>query len=383
MRDEIIDKLKDPAVLPLHIACDVVMGEHASLAGYVVLDTNPYESFGVVTQEGYWAGKGNTVRWPTTEPKTALTPNGRHMSLEAFLADVAQACGLPGWGDDAIADVDGGTWPLRDASDYFLKAAANLAFEGEPVTDVEDEEVALQALDTLPDSWKSAVSEQEWPKVLKVLSRGGRFWPIEAGKDVERTAFAKEYRTELYFEKRALAKGSQNGQTRTGSMAWVEETLADRTPMAAQYQEDFLFKACQHKPRFRSVTMLANSPMMQDISDTNHVELNAEDAAELGLSEGDKVLITVPGGTAGTGTVTLRQGVARKAFGLEFGYGHIAYGSQDMELDGEEILGAPAIGAGTHLNAMLDPTVAHAFPVADPEAGSHGRNGGFYKIEKA
>ncbi len=85
MRDAIIDRLKDPAIIPLHIACDVVVGEHASLADYLVPDTNPFESFGVVTQEGYWKGKGNAVRWPAKTPRpsswtTGATPATRPSS---------------------------------------------------------------------------------------------------------------------------------------------------------------------------------------------------------------------------------------------------------------------------------------------------------------
>ena len=72
-----------------------MVGEHASLADYLVPDTNPFESFGVVTQEGYWKGKGNAVRWPAKTPETVQLDDGRYASYEAFIVDVAKECGVP------------------------------------------------------------------------------------------------------------------------------------------------------------------------------------------------------------------------------------------------------------------------------------------------
>lgn len=109
MRDAVIERLEDPAVLPLHIACDAFIGEHTALADYIVPDTTPFESFGVVTNEGYWCGKGNTVRWRAKEPETMRLDDGRYASFEAFVCDVARACDLPGFGDNAFEDVDGDT----------------------------------------------------------------------------------------------------------------------------------------------------------------------------------------------------------------------------------------------------------------------------------
>ena len=51
--------------------------------------------------------------------------------------------------------------------------------------------------------------------------------------------------------------------------------------------------------------------------------------------------------------------------------------------DGESRPGDPAIGAGVHLQTILDPTVEDPYPYVDPEAASPARSGGVYKIEKA
>lgn len=69
LRDSVLERMKDTSIIPLHIACDVVIGEHAQYADYIVPDTNPFESFGVVTNEGFFKSKGNSVRWPAKTPR--------------------------------------------------------------------------------------------------------------------------------------------------------------------------------------------------------------------------------------------------------------------------------------------------------------------------
>lgn len=84
------------------------------------------------------------------------------------------------------------------------------------------------------------------------------------------------------------------------------------------------------------------------------------------------------------GEAMVRGGIAEGTFGVAYGYGHRAYGAQDVAIEGEETCkGDPAIGSGIHLQTMLDPTISEIYPLADPEGTSPGRSGGMYKIEKA
>jgi tetrathionate reductase subunit A len=383
MRESIIDRLKDPGCVPLSIACDVVMGEHASLADYLVPDTTPYESFGIVTSEGHLLNRGNTVRWPVVEPLTETLPDGRHASFEAFVCDVAQACALPGFGENALKSVDGSTYPFKDAADLFLKGVANLAWDTAPVADIAEGDLAMQGLDGLPEQWKTAVTEEEWPKVLNVLSRGGRFWPAEDAFKGEASAYGYELMTLLYNEGRATNGNSLSGATASGTLVWRPETFADLSPIAERYtKEEWPLSATNYKPRFRSVSMLANSPLMRDLSETNYLEVNTDDAERFGLSDGDIAQLSNPSGDVMEAPVLVRAGIARGTVGVAYGYGHRAYGAQDIEISGETIPGDAAIAAGINLCTMLDPTVPGVFPLSDPEAGSPGRNGGAYRITK-
>ena len=387
LRDTVIDRLKDTSVVPLHIACDVVVGEHAQLADYIVPDTNPFESWGVVTNEGFFKGKGNSVRWPAKTPETIEISGNRHASFEAFCCDVAKVCNLPGFGDAACTDANGNAYPINDACDYFLKAVANLAYDTAPVPDVASEDIKLQALDNLPEAWKNAVSEEEWPKVLNVLSRGGRFWAIEESvDDAGRSKYALSHLTQFYSERLAAGKNPYSGEQISPTMSADIERLADGTPLAEKFSEaEFPFRSTNYKPRFRSISLLANSPIMRDLCESNYLEINKDDAANLGIKDGDTVHVTSPTGDVMEGEAMVRAGIAPGTFGVAYGYGHRAYGAQDVAIEGEAArAGNPAIAGGIHLQTIIDPTIeSEIYPFADPEASTPARSGGMYKIEKA
>lgn len=389
MRDEVIERFKDTSVVPLHIACDLVIGEGTQYADYVVPDVSMYESFGLPTVGTAYTGFGSTVRWQVKEPESIMLDDGRHASWEAFLVDVAKACDLPGWGEDAISDVDGKKWPLNDAGDFYLKAVANLAFAEEPVEDITAEEAHLQGLDMLPEAFAAAVSEKEWPKVQRVLSRGGRYWPMSYifTEDGRNRWYKDSFLSLVYSEGRATAKNNYSGKQLTGTLCYRPQTFGDLSAMTDHFStEEFPFTASEHKPRFRSVSMLANSPIMRDLCDHNYIEINEDDASELGISDGDRVRVITPLGDSTEGEAMVRAGQVRGAFSSSFGYGHRAYGAQDVEVDGRLTRGNPAIAAGSYVRTMLDPTISNDGVlgiIADADASSPGRCGGMYKIEKA
>lgn len=386
LREETMSRLEDPAVVPLFIACDVMMGEMAQMADYIVPDTTPYESFGVVTQEGYWPGRGNAVRWRAKNPESIQLSDGRYASYEAFICDVARACDLPGFGDDAIAGADGTLYPFNDAPDFFLKAVANLAYDTTAVDDIDSDEMKLQALDELPDAWKSAVTTEEWPKVLHVLSRGGRFWPIEKNKgEGGRSAYAKEFESYIYSEGVGANKNVYSGTYPAGTLHYSEELMSDGTPITDHFDKnEYPYASTNYKPRFRSISMQANSPIMRDLCAHNYLEINRDDAASLGIADGDQVRITSAGGDVMEGMAMVRAGIAAGTFAVAYGYGHHAYGTQAVTVGDTTTEGNPAIGAGVHLQTMKDPTITDAiYFLTDNDATSPGRNGGMYRIEKA
>ena len=128
---------------------------------------------------------------------------------------------------------------------------------------------------------------------------------------------------------------------------------------------------------------------MRDLCSHNYIELNREDAAELGIKDGDLVRATTPLGDVSEGVAMVRAGQVKGAFALAFGYEHQNYGAQDIEVDGKATKGDPAIAAGVRIHQMLDPTVTGVTGddvisiIAENDAASPGRCGGMFKIEKA
>ena len=388
MRDSVIERLCDPSILPLHIVCDIVMGEMAQYADYFVPDVTQYESFGLPTSSLF----GASVRWEATTPQTLELEDGRHVCWETLLIDVAKACELPGWGENSFfTDVDGNTWPFNSSQDYYLKAIANLAYANDdPCDDISAEEAHMQGLDELPASFTDAVSEEEWPKVQRVLSRGGRFWtPEQKTNRAEdgRSTNMKSCCTYIYNEKRALSNTGFANEYYSGGLTYNEQRFADMSLVSDHYSlEEYPFTASESKPIFRSITRLADSPIMRGLCATNHVRINDEDAAELGIADGDLVRAITPAGDVTEGIAMVRGGQVKGAFSVCFGYEHLNYGAQPLTIDGVETPGDPAIAAGTRLKTMLDPTVTIDDTLmiwADNTAASPGRCGGIYKIEKA
>ena len=387
MRDEVFDRLCDPSIVPLHIACDIVMGEMASTADYFVPDVTQFESFGLPTAGAY----GTAVRWEATKPLTALTADGRNVCWETLLIDVAKACELPGWGEGAFTDTEGNTYPFNNAYDYYVKAIANLAYaDDDPCEDIDPAEAHMQGLDDLPEAFRAAVKEEEWLKVLRVISRGGRFWtdeqhPMRA--DDGRAPKLKNCMTYIYNEKRATTNNGFSKQSYEGGLKYNEQRFADMSLVTDHYSvEEYPFTASEHKPRFRSISRLADSPVMRDLCAHNYIEMNVEDARALGISDGDMVRAVTPAGDITEGEAMVRAGQVKGSFAVAFGYGHRYYGARDVQVGDEVIPGDPAIAAGTRLMTMLDPVASTDGTLAfwsDNNAASPARCGGIYKIEKA
>jgi tetrathionate reductase subunit A len=131
--------------------------------------------------------------------------------------------------------------------------------------------------------------------------------------------------------------------------------------------------------------MQANSPIMRDICAHNYIELNEDDAVELGITDGDSVVVTGVDGSIMEGPAMVRGGVARGVFGIAYGYGHRQMGARDLDIDGEITAGNTDISAGVHLQQMKDPTMDEdvLYFLTDPLSSVPGRNGGMFRIEKA
>ena len=277
-------------------------------------------------------------------------------------------------------------WPLNDACDFFLKAVANLAYDTEPVADVSGEDVKVQALDELPAAWEKAVTAEEWPKVLNVLSRGGRFWPVEGEHGRRRTFRLHE------GPPSPSSTASARPRMRTRSPAsscraplapppscWPTSRRWPRSTRRANGRS----APRNYKPRFRSITVLGEQSHHAGPLRPQLPGAQPGRRGRSGIEDGDAIRITNPTGDVMEGEAMVRAGIARGTFGVGLRLrSHRLWSPRRHDRGRGKPTGRPGIGAGVHLQTILDPTVEDPYPYVDPEAASPARSGGVYKIEK-
>ena len=136
--------------------------------------------------------------------------------------------------------------------------------------------------------------------------------------------YEKDHQTFIYSEKRATYKNCYSGEG-TWPAAPLQRVSACPTCRYTEdmfSREEYPFLDSEHKPRFRSVSMLSNSPIMRGLCAHNYIEMNREDAAELGIKDGDRVRCITPLGDVSEGEAMVRAGQAKGAFAIAFGYEH-------------------------------------------------------------
>ena len=114
----------------------------------------------------------------------------------------------------------------------------------------------------------------------------------------------------------------------------------------------------------------------------NYVVMHKEDAEKEGYQDGDMVKLTSVSNPEGMwdlkngrkypcgGKLKTTFGIRKGVVGVSYHYGHWAYGSSDVIIDGELIKGDPGRGTGINPNAIrrMDPYVKDA-PPSDPIGG--------------
>ena len=294
--EAMIEAIKDPANIPLIIASDIVIGDTSMYADYILPDTTFMERWVHIGMHEATMVKGTSVRWPVIEPLTGKTADGRHFSYETFLIDVAEALGLPGFGDQAIPDAQGKRWPLHKREDYYLKAAANVAYAGgDPVAPVDAEDRAVCDLDAVHRAFADALRDEEWPHVLKVLARGGRFEPAANRWEGDRLGHRFTKRLSLYAEEVARSRNAITGARFSGVPGWVEPTTIDGTPLATLDPPDqWPLTILTYKGSIQTHSRLASNTILREIQSENWIEVNRATGEKLGLRDGDMAWVETP-----------------------------------------------------------------------------------------
>ena len=371
--------LADPKQLPLIIAVDPLINESNAFADYIVPDSIMYESWGFPAP---WAGiptQATTARWPVVEPKAEQTADGVRIGMETFYIALAKAMGLPGFGAEAIADMEGKRYPLERAEDWYLRGAANVAFAGKAaVGDASDEDMSLTGVDRIRGLMESTLKPEEWRKVATVYTRGGRYQAAGEAQDAANPEWqSKRFNKPLWLwnENIGTARNTLTGARRSGCATWAPPAFFDGTPMRELHPEaDWPLQVVSFKSALQNSYSIATR--ITGLHPDNPVIVHPADAARAGLQSGDSARIQTPGGEAAC-TVIVHEGVMEGVMAIEHGYGHRELGARAHRIGEHTQPQRPDLRAGINLNdlGLYDPTRGGAVIWVDSVSGTAVRQG--------
>jgi len=386
-----IDMLRDSSLIPLVIACDIVVGETSMYADYIFPDVTFMERWGIPHVTPDVVTKVSKIRQPVVAPLTELVqvdgeemPNG----MEAFLLAIGSRLNLAGFGENGL----GQGYKFTRPEHYYLAMSANLAFGdkedgSETLPGASDEEFSIfrQAHAHLPAAvydekiWQESVPPGLWPAVVSLINRGGRYEAVDAAYNSNKMAHQWKGAWNIFVEKVAQGKNSISGKNFDGLPVVEPVTDASGTEIR---DTGYNFKLLTYKEVTGGQSRTVSAPWTTAILPENFIAMNRLDADQLGLRSGDRARITGPTLNKPidlgdgreydmVGSVKVMEGIRPGVVAVSWSYGHWAYGSNDIEVDGQTIKGDPSRGRGLVPNpAMrLDPVVGDVC-LTDPIGGS-------------
>lgn len=401
-----IEMLRDLERVPLFIACDIVVGETSMYADYIVPDLTYLERWGTPHVTPDVVTKTSKVRQPVAKPLTEeVVVDGERMpiSMETFLIAIAKALGVSGFGKNAF----GPGLHFNRPEDFYLKAVANMATgdtADESVPDADDEEMELfrRARRHLPPSvfseekWREAVRPDLWRKVVYVLNRGGRFAPHGSGYEGAYMARRMGKMWHIFVEHLAEQKNSMTGRHFSGIPVWRGQFACDGKPLERAENGKDRFALITYKEPFGGHSRtISNYWGNLGLVRTNHVMMNRRDAARLGLRSGERVRLVsrtnpegqVNLGPAGyvevAGPLEVVEGIAPGVVAASWHFGHWAYGSREVLIDGERVPADRRRAAGLCPNPVMlvDPRLGEVC-LTDPIGGSASFYDTFVAVKK-
>ena len=321
------DILKDTKKIPLLVASDIVIGETSMYADYLLPDLTYLERFG---RENIYPNQLHKVT-SVMQPVTRVVPLAR--ATEDVYIDIMKEMNLPGVGKNAFEDGSS----LDSYEDFYLKMVVNIAYDVTPVPDASPEEMQIfeearkKALGKFFDieKWKRAVKPEEWPKVVYILNRGGRF---EApGNEYVGEHIKYQYGDQVNFYDMGVAKAKHSftGEFFDG-LPKIEEIMNyERDIVKSQLPLRLINWKASNINTHRNIS----SAWLREVKPSNPLWMNPVDAAKRGLKNGDKIKIK-SSTIELEGEVFVTNGIRPGTVGSEYNFGHSAYGSMPMQIDG-------------------------------------------------
>lgn len=385
-----IEVLADVTKVPLYFTSDITIGPTSIYADYIFPDLSYLERWEMQGSHPNMPVKVQPIRQPVIAPLTeTVKVFGEEMpcSYEAVLLALAEKLGLKGFGKDGFGPGQDFTRP----DDFYIRMVANVATDGSPVPDADDEELRLfmESRSHLPKSvfdpqrWER-IAGPHWRKVIYVLNRGGRF---QEAKDVYKgDLVANQYKRliNIYQEKTASTKNSFTGKPNPGYATYVPiSTSLGQSPKEAGLDRGYpLHLLTQRDIRMTKSRTIVDYWLLATFPE-NAVIINPKDARRLGFKTGDLVKVvsaTNPDGIWDLknktrkpmiGKVQVTETIMPGVITFTLGHGHWATGASDVFIDGVRIPGDYRRATGIHANAAMwiDPYLKNTC-MLDPVGGS-------------
>lgn len=388
-----IDVLRDVNKLPLFITIDITVGETSLYSDYIFPDLSYLERWEMQGSHPNMPSKIQPIRQPVIPPipETVKVFGEEYpISLEAFILGVAEQLKLKGFGPDGF---DKGV-PFTHPDHYYIRAVANVAAEGitdkKAVPDASDAEVKLfiDSRKHLPksvfdfDRWKGTAGREWIKKVVYVLNRGGRFEDYEKAWDGEQVKGKYGTLIDLYQEKTAKVKNSMNGKSLKGYGCYIPPYRDVTGGAIDDEKEGYGLHLVTSRTILQTKSRTATNYWLNSILPENFIYINQKDADELKLKDGDTVKVVSKSNPEGVwdigpykkpmiGKLSVGEAIRPGVATFFLGYGHWAYGSEDIVIDGKKIKGDPRRSKGIHANAAMrvDPVLKNT-SIEDVYGGS-------------
>ena len=184
----------------------------------------------------------------------------------------------------------------------------------------------------------------------------------------------------FYIEEVATSRHSMNGNHFSGYAIYQE--IQDSMGKKIEVEGDL--KLITHKEIFVTQSRTISNYWAEiSLQPENYVQISRQDAQRLGLKNGDMVRVKSQSNPEGVqdlgnghqrfveGKVKAMEGIRPGVVAVSTGYGHWAYGSNDVEVDGEIIKGDPRRATGIHVQPIfrLDDNL-RGTPLSEPIGGS-------------
>ena len=380
-----IDYLRDPKKIPLLFADDIVIGESTMYCDYLFPDTAIWERWGIPHQTPAVLTNSSKVRQPVVESlveKCTVFGREQPISMEAVMLAIAEKLNLSGFGKDGF----GPGLDLNAREDYFLKAVANIAYGdhdgkdlAKPASD-EEMRIFLNARRHMSKAvfeeayWKKAVGNNQdlWKRVVTVLNRGGRFEDASAAYKGDHVHHQFKSQFNLFAENVARGKHSFTGKYLEGMP--IYEPILDYSGRKVTFSSRYPFQLFTYKHILGGQSRtISNYWTMVAEAGENYIWMNTVDARQLGLKTGDTIRLVSPDNTRGQtrltdsrvkdviGKVKVMEGIRPGTICASWSFGHWAYGSSDVTVDGSLVKGDGRRGTGICPNPVMkvDPQVGN------------------------